>query len=425
MGPMRTPLLSLSRADFGRPPVWASLAALRARQALGMAVILALAVLLAELPLRWAAASVAAAGAGFALLRFPWLIWPGLAVALPFASGVDLGPFSMADCLLAAAFGAWFVNGVRCNRLRLNVGFVPGLFLLFLLALLLSFPNSINLRKAIEGVIKWLEMLLIILLVQEAMPPGRVRWLVWGLLAGGRIAGLPGNLSVRLSHRPAQFPPAGPLHARRRDIRTTQSLRRLSGVDTARRSRPLPERAQFPIQAYTRAWASSNGQARCPRPTGMGRFAGSVRWLRWHSHRHRPGTAGQLEPRRLARRRRQPCRRPLIPNRPQARDRRAGRARHPPGRRFRTGPFHSCLIDRSICRPARLPGPRHVGCRAAACHQQQLFGHRAPRPLDRRAADVGTVTLVWYRARKTMLPSIHRSGCLAGRSRWATPTTPT
>lgn len=185
MGPMRTPLLSLSPAEFGRTPVLAVPAAQRARQLLGMAVILALAVLLAELPLRWAAASVAAAAAGFLLLRFPWLIWPGLAVALPFASGVDLGPFSMADALLAAAFAVWFVNGVRCNRLRLNVGFLPGLFLLFLLALLLSFPNSINLRKAIEGVIKWLEMLLIILLVQEAMPRERVRWLIWGLLAGG------------------------------------------------------------------------------------------------------------------------------------------------------------------------------------------------------------------------------------------------
>lgn len=185
MGTIRTPLLSLNRAEFGRPPFLAGLAAQRARQAVGMAVILALAVLLAELPLRWAAASVAAAAAGFVLLRFPWLIWPGLAVALPFASGVDLGPFSMADGLLAAAFAVWFFNGVRCNRLRLNFGFVPGLFLFFLLALLLSFPNSINLRKAIEGVIKWMEMLLIILLVQEAMPRGRMHWLVWGLLAGG------------------------------------------------------------------------------------------------------------------------------------------------------------------------------------------------------------------------------------------------
>ncbi len=191
MGSIRTARLSPNGAEFTRAPNLTGVVALRARQAVGILALLALAFLLARLPLHWAAASVAAGAAGFLLLRFPWLIWPGLAVALPFASGVDFGPLSMADGLLAAAVAVWFVNGVRCNRLRLNVGFVPSLVLFFVLALLLSFHNAINLQKAVEGVIKWLEMLLIILLVQEAVPRGRVRWLVWGLLAGGALqAGL-------------------------------------------------------------------------------------------------------------------------------------------------------------------------------------------------------------------------------------------
>ena len=185
MRPIRTALLSSYSTEFGRGPNLALLARLRGRQAAGVAALMALALLLAQLPLRWAAASVVAGASALLLLRFPWLIWPVLAVALPFASGIDLGPFSMTDGLLAAAVAVWFVNGVRCNRLRLNQGLVPGLVLLFLLAVLLSFPNSINLRKAAEGVIKWLEMLLIILLVQEAMPRTRIHWLVWGLLAGG------------------------------------------------------------------------------------------------------------------------------------------------------------------------------------------------------------------------------------------------
>ncbi len=185
MGPIRTALVSQYSTEFGRGPNLALLARLRGQQAAGVAALLALAYLLARLPIRWAAASVVVGAFGFLLLRFPWLIWPVLAVALPFASGIDLGPFSLADGLLAAAVAVWFVNGVRCNRLRLNVGFVPGLVLLFLLAVLLSFPYSINFRKAVEGVLKWLEMLLIILLVQEAVPRARVHWLVWGLLAGG------------------------------------------------------------------------------------------------------------------------------------------------------------------------------------------------------------------------------------------------
>ncbi|MDE0429913.1 MAG: O-antigen ligase family protein [Caldilineaceae bacterium] len=187
MGPIRTALVSQYSTEFGRGPNLALLARLRGQQAAGVAALLALAYLLARLPIRWAAASVVAGAFGFLLLRFPWLIWPVLAVALPFASGIDLGPFSLADGLLAAAVAVWFVNGVRCNRLRLNVEFVPGLVLLFLLAVLLSFPYSINFRKAVEGVIKWLEMLLIILLVQEAVPRARVHWLVWGLLAGGAL----------------------------------------------------------------------------------------------------------------------------------------------------------------------------------------------------------------------------------------------
>lgn len=187
MGPIRTALVSPYSTEFGRGPNLALIARLRGQQAAGVAALLALAYLLARLPIRWAAASVVAGAFGFLLLRFPWLIWPVLAVALPFASGIDLGPFSLADGLLAAAVAVWFVNGVRCNRLRLNVGFVPGLVLLFLLAVLLSFPYSINFRKAVEGVIKWLEMLLIILLVQEAVPRARVHWLVWGLLAGGAL----------------------------------------------------------------------------------------------------------------------------------------------------------------------------------------------------------------------------------------------
>ena len=151
-----------------------------------------LAWLLAELPLLWSAAAVGAGCGSLLLLRFPHLIWPVLAVALPFASALKRGPLSLADLMLGAAVLLWFVEGVRKNRLRLNPGVLPTLFTVYLLALLLSFPQAIDLQEALEGVIKWLQMLVIVLLVQESLSPRQVRWLVWGLLAGGVLQAMLG-----------------------------------------------------------------------------------------------------------------------------------------------------------------------------------------------------------------------------------------
>ena len=153
--------------------------------------LLVLAWLLVELPLLWAAAAVAAGGAGLLLLRFPHLIWPALAVALPFASALKRGPISLADLMLGTAVLLWFVDGARKGRLRLTSGPLPILFIVYLFALLLSFSNAIDLQEAVEGVVKWLQMLVVVLLVQEALSPRQIRWLVWGLLAGGVLqAGL-------------------------------------------------------------------------------------------------------------------------------------------------------------------------------------------------------------------------------------------
>ena len=187
MGRNLTALLPPNNGELGRAPLLPATVARQARSAAAILVLLAVAWLLVDLPLLWAFAAVAFGGAGLLLLRFPWLVWPGLAVALPFASGIKIGPLSMADGLLAAAVFLWFVEGVRKNRLCLKMGLLPGLVVLYLLALLLSFPNAINLQEAAEGVIKWVQVLVAILLIQEAMPPRQVRWLIWGLLAGAAL----------------------------------------------------------------------------------------------------------------------------------------------------------------------------------------------------------------------------------------------
>ncbi len=159
----------------------------RIRSAAAIVGLMGLAWLLAELPLLWVAALIAAGGGGLVLVRFPHLIWIGLAVALPFASGFKMGPLSLADLLLGAAVLLWFLDGVRKGRLRLSPGLMPVLFSGYLVALLLSLTQAIDMREALEGVIKWLQMLLVILLIPEALSPRQARWLVWGLLTGGAL----------------------------------------------------------------------------------------------------------------------------------------------------------------------------------------------------------------------------------------------
>ena len=179
--------LTLTSGGLGIPPGASFTAGRQVRIAAAIFGLLGMAWLVAELPLQLSAAAVAAGGAALLLLRFPHLIWPGLAVALPFASGFKIGPLSLTDGILGAAVLLWFVDGVRKDRLRLNSGLLPLLFIVYLLALLLSFPNAIDVQEAIEGVIKWVQMLVAILLIQEALSPRQVRWLVWGLLAGGML----------------------------------------------------------------------------------------------------------------------------------------------------------------------------------------------------------------------------------------------
>lgn len=186
---------------FGLP----SASGRQVRTAAAVVGLVLLAGLLAGLPLLWAAVAVAAGAAGLLLLRYPHLIWPGLAVALPFASAFKRGPISLADLMLGTAVLLWFVDGVRKGRLRLNSGLLPFLFIVYLLALLLSFPIAIDLQEAVEGVIKWLQMLVAILLVREALSPRQVRWLVWGLLAGGVLQAALGAYQFAFRIGPPNF----------------------------------------------------------------------------------------------------------------------------------------------------------------------------------------------------------------------------
>lgn len=155
-----------------------------ARVLLSASLLLALAALLAWLPLRWAALLVAATAGGLALLRWPWLAWAGLAAALPFAAALKVGPASGADLIVLAAAALWFADGARRRTLALRSPppLVPALLYAALLGL--SALAAADLREAALEVVKWVEFAAVLALAASSLQARGVQWLAAGALAG-------------------------------------------------------------------------------------------------------------------------------------------------------------------------------------------------------------------------------------------------
>jgi putative inorganic carbon (hco3(-)) transporter len=152
----------------------------------GMGVLIMLLALLCALaPLRELAVVLGAGAAFLLLVRRPWLVWLPVAALLPVAASYKVGPASGADLLFAAGVALWFVDGARRRTLRLHGGLVPALVLLWVGAQFLSTLAAQDFAEAAAEVIKWLELLVILLLVPAMVPPGRVLWIAAALVAGG------------------------------------------------------------------------------------------------------------------------------------------------------------------------------------------------------------------------------------------------
>ena len=151
-----------------------------------------LALALALLPLRVATLLVIGTGGMLLVIRRPWLAWVGLAVALPFSSGIRFAALSVTDLILAAALGIWFADGVRRRRLRLDPVPLAAIVALYWALLLLATPGAVDLAEAWAEVIKWTEVLLTVWVVGQSLSPGQKQGLVVGLLLGGALQGLLG-----------------------------------------------------------------------------------------------------------------------------------------------------------------------------------------------------------------------------------------
>lgn len=124
-------------------------------------------------------------GAAFLLLvRWPWLIWLAIGALLPVASSIRMGALSLTDLLLGGAIALWFADGVRRRTLRLEPSPVVGWVAAYAGILILAALPAADLREAAVEVVKWIQVALVLLLVQAMMPPEQRHWLVGALLLG-------------------------------------------------------------------------------------------------------------------------------------------------------------------------------------------------------------------------------------------------
>lgn len=148
-----------------------------------------LALLLAWLPLDRALLLAAGAAAGVLLLRWPWLIWLPIAVLLPLSSGLRFGVASVTDFLLAAAVTLWFLDGARRQSLRLRFSPVAAAVAGYVFVLFLSAFPAIDFGQAAAEVVKWLELLVLLLVLPGTVQAAQTRWIAAALVLGGAWQG--------------------------------------------------------------------------------------------------------------------------------------------------------------------------------------------------------------------------------------------
>ncbi|MCB0045660.1 MAG: O-antigen ligase family protein [Caldilineaceae bacterium] len=147
--------------------------------------LLAMAAALAGLPLEQAGVLMIAFGGGLILLRWPWLAWPLLGAALPFAAAGEIGRISLADALLAGALLLWLADGARRKTLVITPSWPLTGALIWILAQSLSLLGAVDLVEGGAEVVKWVEFAAVLAVIPGMLTDRQRRWLIAGLLIGG------------------------------------------------------------------------------------------------------------------------------------------------------------------------------------------------------------------------------------------------
>lgn len=145
-------------------------------------------------PVNLAAALLAGAVIGVAMLLRPGVALPLLAIAIPFGSlgNVDLGPASVGpqEVLLAGILVAWVVRQLARRSLILRWPALAGAALLLLATMMAAFLPASSLTMAAKELLKWLELVAAMILVVNMVDGLDVSLLVVGLLVAGAAEGL-------------------------------------------------------------------------------------------------------------------------------------------------------------------------------------------------------------------------------------------
>lgn len=147
---------------------------------------------IAALPLPELIAAAAVSAVGLVLLRWPWLIWPLLALLLPISSTTRIGLITLTELLLAVAALLWLVDGSRRRRLALYASPVLGLVLLFAFVLLLSLLRAPSLGDGVAEVVKWAEFAFVLALLPVMLLRGSARWVAAALVTAGVLQSILG-----------------------------------------------------------------------------------------------------------------------------------------------------------------------------------------------------------------------------------------
>ena len=154
--------------------------------------VLVIAWAVASLPLFALTIGAVAVAASVLLLRWPWIVWPALAIALPVASGTKFGVLSITELLLLVAVCLWLMDGARRNHLRTysSAVFVP--LFLYVAVMSISLLRAPSLGDGIAEVVKWAEFALALALLPVMVRPRHAVWMGAALVTAGVLQGVGG-----------------------------------------------------------------------------------------------------------------------------------------------------------------------------------------------------------------------------------------
>ncbi len=178
----------------------------RAAYNAGLLIVVAVvALFLAIAPDRLLLLAVGATTAAVVLLRWPWLIWPGLAAMIPVSSGIRYGRVSLTEALILVATGLWFVDGVRRKTLQTYLSSVLLPLLAFIAVMGFSMLRAPDLGDGFVEVVKWVEFALILMLMPVMIDRQRAVWVAAGLLLGGVVQAALGMVQFAFQIGPEWF----------------------------------------------------------------------------------------------------------------------------------------------------------------------------------------------------------------------------